>query len=556
VALVAGLVVAAGRSASAQIRQTTLSGDDDARFGKSLANVGDVDGDGIDDLLVAEPNYSSASFADLGRVSLYSGATMAWIRDHDGTSVDGQFGTSIAGAGDVDADGFADYVVGAPYFDGSGLTDNGAVVVYSGKTGAMIWNYYGPASGYQIGAAVCGPGDLDGDGKADVLASSVMHDVVWQFDAHGSIVNGIGSLGSSYFGFALAKTGDLDGDGVNDWLVGAPLESSTLGSITYYDTGAVYAMSGATCLEIYRYGGYGQFDFFGESIASLGDLDGDGVPDVVAGSGDSSSTASQNGMVVVFSGKTGTTLTNWWGTNSNDLTGAAVAGLPDMNHDGVPDFAVGSPGVVNFFVQRGAAEVRSGKDFQVLFSWTGGGSFNWGNHSLGASLAGGDWNGDGIGDLVVGDPLDVVQYSDRSTHQVGAADEYLGCPAFWENYGSGWPGKNGVPALTSLNDPSPGLPLTIQVDNSLGSLTLGVLFVGFAQESVLTGKGGTLLVNPALTIPLAIAATNVQLNTTLPNDPALDFFDLYLQAIEADAFASKGLSFTAGLRLRCGFDLP
>jgi hypothetical protein len=489
-------------------------------------------------------------------VSLYSGATMAWIRDHDGTTSFDEFGTSVAGAGDVDADGFADYVVGAPYFDSNGLTDNGAVVVYSGKTGAMIWNYYGGASGSQIGSAVCGPGDLDGDGKADVVASSDAHDSVWQFDAHGSIVNGIGGFGGTHFGFALAKTGDLDGDGVADWLVGAPLESGTVGSITYYDTGAVYAMSGATCLEIYRYGGYFQFDFFGESIASVGDLDGDGVPDVVAGSGDSSSAGAQNGMVVVFSGKTGTTLMNWWGANNNDHAGAALAGLPDVNHDGVPDFAVGSPGVVNFFVQRGAAEIRSGKDFKVLFSWTGGGSFNWGNHALGASLAGGDWNGDGIGDVVVGDPLDVVQYSDRSTHQVGAADVYLGCPAWWENYGSGWPGKNGVPALTSLDDPSPGQPLTIQVDNSLGSLTLGVLFVGFAQESVLTGKGGTLLVNPALTIPLAIPVTNLQLNTTLPNDPALDFFDMYLQAIEADAFASKGLSFTPGLRLRCGFDLP
>src|SRR4029079_18079134 len=121
---------------------------------------------------------------------------------------------------------------------------------------------------------------------------------------------------------------------------------------------------------------------------------------------------------------------------------------------------------------------------------------------------------------------------------------------------SGWPGMNGVPALTALNDPSPGLPLTIQVDSSLGSQTLGVLFLGFAEANVPTGKGGTLLVSPAQTIPLVIPATGLQMSSTIPNDPALDFFDLYLQAIEADAFASKGLSFTAGLRLRFGLDLP
>jgi hypothetical protein len=553
------LVVAVGvldREASAQIYATSLFGTDLSLFGHSLTKVGDVDGDGVDDLLVGEPNYSSGGLTGIGRVDLYSGATMTFIREHDGATTYDYFGWNVAPAGDFDGDGFADYAVGAPWFDVGGTVDAGEAVVYSGATGAVLLQVQGTVAGSLTGYVVAAPGDLDGDGAADLLVSAMKYGDVSAYDHSGHFLYGIAGYTGAEFGYTLATGSDLDGDGVPDWFAGAPLESTQVGGTTYYQTGAVYALSGANGNTIYRYGGYYQYDFFGESLARLGDLDGDGIDDVIAGSPDSSSSVTELGMVVVFSGAAGTTLFNYYGSAAYDQLGASVTGLPDMNHDGVPDFAFGAPGVVDFFVTRGQAQVCSGKDGAQLASWVGSGGFKTGNYALGTSIAGGDWNGDGIGDVVSGDPDDVVQYSDRTYHQLGEAIEWLGCPAWWENYGSGWPGKNGVPALTALNDPSPGLPLTIQVDSSLGSQTLGVLFLGFAEANVPTGKGGTLLVSPAQTIPIVIPATGLQMSSTIPNDPALDFFDLYLQAIEADAFASKGLSFTAGLRLRFGLDLP
>jgi hypothetical protein len=130
------------------------------------------------------------------------------------------------------------------------------------------------------------------------------------------------------------------------------------------------------------------------------------------------------------------------------------------------------------------------------------------------------------------------------------------CPAWRANYGAGWPGKNGIPALTAQQDPEVGSAIDIDVGNSLGATTVGLLFVGLQSANAPTSKGGTILVVPLFSIVLSLPAAGITLSDTLPDDPALYFLDVYLQALEADSFASKGLSFTPGLQLHCGFDLP
>jgi len=127
------------------------------------------------------------------------------------------------------------------------------------------------------------------------------------------------------------------------------------------------------------------------------------------------------------------------------------------------------------------------------------------------------------------------------------------CVAIASSYGAGWAGTLGVPTLLASGDPVLGSGLTITISNSLGANTPGVVLLGLAEANVLTPKGGTLLVAPLLWIPLTIHAVGESLSGTLPNDPALCGVAVDLQALELDAGASKGMSFTAGLELLLGF---
>jgi len=124
--------------------------------------------------------------------------------------------------------------------------------------------------------------------------------------------------------------------------------------------------------------------------------------------------------------------------------------------------------------------------------------------------------------------------------------------AQWSNYGVGLAGSNGVPALTAESDPVLGVPLTIDVGNSSGAATAALLFVGFTKASLHSSLGGDLLVLPVLAIPLAVPDTGASLTATIPVDPSLGDFEIDLQALEVDAGAVKGVSFTAGLQLILG----
>src|SRR5262249_48142101 len=127
------------------------------------------------------------------------------------------------------------------------------------------------------------------------------------------------------------------------------------------------------------------------------------------------------------------------------------------------------------------------------------------------------------------------------------------CAAIASGYGAGWAGTLGIPTIVAGGDPVLGSGVTVTISNSLGANTPGLVLIGLAGASLVTPKGGTLLVAPLLWIPLTIHAGGEGLGGTLPNDPTLCGVAVDLQALELDAGASKGFSFTAGLKLLLGY---
>src|SRR5262249_36918897 len=117
-----------------------------SHFGYSLATAGDVNGDGFDDVLVGAPFHDGPGFADDGRVFLYLGCATGLSPNGDSFNNRSQngalFGWSVSTAGDVNADGYADFIIGAPYYDWN-VTDSGAAFVYAGSPSGYpeIWNH-------------------------------------------------------------------------------------------------------------------------------------------------------------------------------------------------------------------------------------------------------------------------------------------------------------------------------------------------------------------------------------------------------------------------------
>jgi sugar lactone lactonase YvrE len=128
-----------------------------------------------------------------------------------------------------------------------------------------------------------------------------------------------------------------------------------------------------------------------------------------------------------------------------------------------------------------------------------------------------------------------------------------GHSASWANYGSGLAGTHGVPFFTSQSDPVLGSTITLDLGNSYGQPTTGLLILGFTQASLHTGLGGDLLLIPALLVPISFSYGANSYIGTLPSDPAYNGFELDLQAVEADPGAVEGFSFTQGLQLLLGW---
>jgi len=371
--------------ANGSVLRTHVGAAPGERFGASLFALGDLNADGHDEYAIGAPQADSGT-TDSGRVVVVNGASGATMYAFSGgaSSGAGQLGWSVAAANDVNVDGVPDVIAGAPFSNGVGA-QSGRAVVYSGATGSALLTFAGDSAGDQLGWSVGTVSDVNGDGHADLLAGAP-HDGPTVFDS-GAIWIVSGANGATLQHVApFAQTGarlgtsvcsvlDVDGDGANDWAAGAP-------GFDFFtaDVGLVILGSGATGAsirplvgEVSAFGGGGEG--LGVSVSRVGDVNNDGVQEVAAGASAWDSSVplfgTNVGRVRVFSGKDGLALYSLAGAPTGGGFGASVAGRFDADGDGLLDLVGGAPSVDGLLAVSGQASVWSLKPAGVSTYGTG-----------------------------------------------------------------------------------------------------------------------------------------------------------------------------------------
>ena len=265
------------------------------KFGWSVASAGDVNNDGFDDLIVGAFGYDVTV-----RAYVFSGQTGDTIYVFTGLANGDDLSVSVASAGDVDNDGFDDLVVGAFGFDHFGGGGAGRAYVFSGRTGDTIYVFTGEAVGDGLGISVASAGDVDNDGFDDLIVGAYHNDAGGSAAGRAYVFSGktgdtiyvfTGEAAGDWFGESVASAGDVNNDGFDDLIVGARLNDAG-GSAA----GRAYVFSGQTGDTIYVFTGEAAGNFFGGSVASAGDVNGNGYDDLIVG-------AYLAGRAYVFSGK-------------------------------------------------------------------------------------------------------------------------------------------------------------------------------------------------------------------------------------------------------------
>jgi hypothetical protein len=368
--------------------------------GWAIANAGDVDQDGFDDLIIGAP-FNNENGAAAGKVYVFSVRTGDLLFDVVGTP-GSRHGWSVAGAGDVNLDGHADVIVGAPFHNNK----RGRAYVYSGLDGQELFRKLGSGNGDRLGYAVAGGVDFDDDGHDDVIAGAPWNDDAAPNAGQVQVISGsngsrigvlVGERKGDKFGTSVAALMNVDGDGFGDFVVGAPTNDGS-----GRNAGKVYVYSGRFLSVLYTRTGMRAGDQFGRSVAAAGRIDANNRDDFVVGAPLFDKSGADNaGRVFVYSGHTGDLLWARNGQAANDRSGWSVAGAGDVDGDGVDDVLVGAYLHDTAGANAGRAYVRSGLNGAALEVFDGASA----DDLFGLAVAGiGDANNDGFDDVLVGAP--------------------------------------------------------------------------------------------------------------------------------------------------------
>ncbi|MEW5989035.1 MAG: choice-of-anchor Q domain-containing protein, partial [Chloroflexota bacterium] len=409
----------------------TAEGDQEyAYFAYSVATAGDVNGDGYDDVIVGAHGYGNGQYYE-GRAFVYYGSVAGlslvanWTAESDQQAA--YFGVSVATAGDVNGDGYDDVIVGA-YGYNNGQNDEGRAFVYHGSAAGLgvtaNWTAESNQAGALFGYSVASAGDINDDGYDDVIVGAIYYNngqphegraYVYQGSATGLSLTAnwtaeSNQYGSEYsctcFGRSVATAGDVDGDGYDEVIVGAYGYDN--GQI---DEGRVFVYHGSATGLNPTANWTAESDqvsaYFGISVGTAGDVNGDGFDDVIVGASGYDNGQTGEGRAYVYHGSTtGLSVSANWTAESDQASAAfgdSVATSGDINGDGYGDVIVGSLTYGNGQAGEGGAFVYHGSASGLSTS------SNWTVESdqaeayFGNSVAtAGDVNGDGYGDVIVG----------------------------------------------------------------------------------------------------------------------------------------------------------
>ena len=381
------------------INNNTTNGPDiniNERFGISVANIGDLNGDGITDIAAGTWLGGTNVQGSIHILLLNNDGTVSNSIEINNNTVNGPavsgldlFGASIANIGDLNNDGVLDIAVGAPGDDGGDYNKGAIYVMFMNRDGTV----------------------------SDTIK------------INDNSTNGPDLITFDYFGRSIANIGDLNGDGISDIAVGAPIDMAGVHSY-----GAIHILlmnnngTVSRTIEINENTANGPDlnigERFGISVANIGDLNGDGTSDIAVGAPFDDTAGSNSGTIhIMFMNSNGTVsrtieinnnTTNGPNLSAGDFFGSSIANIGDLNNDGISDIAVGATSV------DGASGTGLGAIYVMLLNSNGtvsrtividnntlNGPDLVTEHSFGSSIANiGDLNNDGVLDIAVGAPVE------------------------------------------------------------------------------------------------------------------------------------------------------
>ena len=406
--------------------------------GRSVSNAGDVNGDGIDDLIIsadlADPNGDSSgeSYVVFGSNTGF-GATfeLSNLNGSNGFVLNGidegdNSGISVSGAGDVNGDGFDDLIIGADLADPNGSSSGESYVVFGSNVGfsaTFELSSLDGSNGFVLngidaedlsGFSVSGAGDVNGDGFDDliigapssrssysatgesyvVFGSNAGFSATFELSSldgsNGFVLNGIDVRDSS--GFSASGAGDVNGDGFDDLIIGAIAADPNGGysgeSYVVFGRntglGATFELSSLDGGNGFVLNGIDVRDSSGGSVSSAGDINGDGIDDIIIGARGADPNGSASGeSYVVFGRNTGFGATfelssldgsNGFvlnGINAFDSSGGSVSSAGDINGDGIDDIIIGARVADTNNISSGQSYVVFGNNGETLIGTSG-----------------------------------------------------------------------------------------------------------------------------------------------------------------------------------------